>query len=367
MFRRKQIQDIAVDEGDDVRLHIDSLVSSIKATVPRELLISPNCCIFKIPVTHMRHNKNAFIPNAFSIGPLHHGKRNLKATEKIKARYLQELISRSHSPETILSSMVSSIMEVEKKAQNQVPWMVLKRLFKLTTDARKEPPLIILAMRHMKVTFLSDTIDLRSDSCLKMKGIKHFVDLLRKLSTSSSINHPPDQSINNEGTHRFVHLFRKLSHLSSSTEEKKGRRRVYMGTPSFCYEPRGGWNQIRKDYEQSLPRCEDRFTSYIMFLDNLIITTKDMDILCENQIIYNWLNPEDATQLFNKLYYDTCVNYCYTKLCGDVNRFCKRRWPRWRAMLVRNYFNTPWAVLSTSAAVILLILTLLQTVYGIKK
>jgi hypothetical protein len=104
-----------------------------------------------------------------------------------------------------------------------------------------------------------------------------------------------------------------------------------------------------------------------MFLDNLIITTKDMNILCENQIIENWLNPEDATQLFNKLYYDTCVFNFYKDLCRDVNRFCKRRWPRWRAMLVRNYFNNPWAVLSTSAAVILLILTLLQTIYGIKK
>jgi hypothetical protein len=117
MLRRKQIQDRAVDKGDDVRLHIDSLVSSLKAMVSSELLMSPNCCIFKIPVTHIRYNKNAFIPNAFSIGPLHHGKRNLKATEKIKVRYLQDLISRSPSPEAMLSSMVSSIMEVEKEAR----------------------------------------------------------------------------------------------------------------------------------------------------------------------------------------------------------------------------------------------------------
>jgi hypothetical protein len=117
MFRGKQIQDIAVDEGDDVRLPIDNLVSSINAMMqPRELLMSPNWCIFKTPVTYLRHNENAFIPDAFSIGPLHHGKPNFEATEKIKFKYLQDLISGSPSPETMLSKMVSSIMEVEKEA-----------------------------------------------------------------------------------------------------------------------------------------------------------------------------------------------------------------------------------------------------------
>ncbi|KAB9160682.1 hypothetical protein FH972_026985 [Carpinus fangiana] len=115
-------------------------------------------------------------------------------------------------------------------------------------------------------------------------------------------------------------------------------------------------------YEQCHPKCEARVTSYAMFLDNLIITTKDMNILCDNQIIVNWLNREDAAQLFNKLYHDAYVkDYYYQNLCHDINSFCRRRWPRWREVLVSNYFNTPWAILSTLAAFILLILTLLQT------
>jgi hypothetical protein len=225
----------------------------------------------------------------------------------------------------------------------------------------------------MKITFLSHAIDihLQSDSIHNMNDIKHFVDLLRKLSTS---------------------------HLSSSTKENKGWELLPSATRLIeaGIKFKRGTSQSILDikfedgvlkippliidattetvfrnlisYEQSLPNCDDSFTSYAIFLDNLIITTKDMDILCESQIIDNWLNPVDATQLFNKLYNDTaCANYCYADLCGEVNRFRKRHWPRWRAVLVRNYFNTPWAVLSTSAAIILLILTLLQTLYGIKK
>ena len=103
-----------------------------------------------------------------------------------------------------------------------------------------------------------------------------------------------------------------------------------------------------------------------MLLDNLINTAKDVDILCENKIIKNWLNPEDADPFFNKLYYNAKVNEIYYQsLCEKVNEYCNRRWPRWRAMLVRNYFNTPWAILSTAAAVILLILTFVQTWYAV--
>ncbi|KAK1277887.1 hypothetical protein QJS04_geneDACA007104 [Acorus gramineus] len=48
---------------------------------------------------------------------------------------------------------------------------------------------------------------------------------------------------------------------------------------------------------------------------------------------------------------------------GKVNRYCDLRRNRWRAMLVRNYFNSPWSFISVMVAVVLLILTLLQTFY----
>ena len=444
MSRRKQIKDRAVDKGDDVRLHIDSLVSSLKAMVSSELLMSPDCCIFKIPVTHIRYNKNAFIPNAFSIGHLYHGKRNLKVTEKIKVRYLQDLISRSPSPEAMLSSMVNSITEVEKEAreyyaapiqcdqielvkiliiegcfiiellrkyavwelgkyadpifsmscmrsflhhdlillENQVPWMVLERLFNLTKDPSRELPLVTLATKYLENFFPSYTIDPLSDSCIKIEGIKHFVDLLRLLSTARSTDHPPVQSIKSEGTNHFVHLFRKLSTLpstlfmqlstlsstlfkkwsrsSSSTEERDegwGWEQVPSATslveagikferhtsrsildikfehgvlkiPPFQIDDKTETlfrNLIC--YEQCLPHCDDEFTSYVIFLDYLIITIKDMNILCENKIIENYSNAEDATELFNKLALDTVVDYCHRDVSKHINRFCKRHYP----------------------------------------
>jgi hypothetical protein len=114
---RKQIQHMAVNKGDNVKIDIDRLVSSIEDMMPHDLLVRPKCCIFKTPAILYRHNEKAFIPNAFSIGPLHHDSPNLKATEKIKVEYLQSLVSRSLFPDTMLITLITSIIEVEEEAR----------------------------------------------------------------------------------------------------------------------------------------------------------------------------------------------------------------------------------------------------------
>jgi hypothetical protein len=80
------------------------------------------------------------------------------------------------------------------------------------------------------------------------------------------------------------------------------------------------------------------------------------------------LNPDEATQFFNKLYQDAYLKkYYYLKLCQELNRYCQRRFPRWRALLMSNYFGTPWAIVSLFAAATLLILTIVQTLFSIIK
>ncbi|KAJ6751463.1 hypothetical protein OIU85_001945 [Salix viminalis] len=119
-------------------------------------------------------------------------------------------------------------------------------------------------------------------------------------------------------------------------------------------------------YEQCSPQCTDIITSYAVLLDSLINTTKDMDILTRSGIINNWLNPEEATQFFNKLYHDAYLKkYYYHKLHQDVNKYYRRRCPRWHALLMRNYLGTPWAIVSIFAAATLLSLTVVQTIFTV--
>ncbi|XP_059451130.1 UPF0481 protein At3g47200-like, partial [Corylus avellana] len=426
-------------ELDSVIMDIDRLVSSIEDMMPHELLMSSKRCIFKTPVILFRHNKKAYIPDAFSIGPLHHGSPNLKATEKIKAKYLQGLISRSPFPDTLmLRTLIRSIMEVEKEArecyaeavnynpeelvkilvidgcfiielfrkktcqelieeddpiftescmlqflwhdfillENQVPWMVIEILFNLTKFSNCDKPLILLAANFLesflfqRLTYSRVGIWMTTTlPSMNIKGIKHFLDLVRKLSTSF-IEEKRESIVQWEllpSATRLVEAGIKFKRGAyGSRLEVKFIDGVLEIPPFQIDDVTETVFRNLISYEQCHPKCEARITSYAILLDNLINTAKDIDILCKNQIIHNWLNPEDAAQLFNKLYRDTYLeHFYYTNLCKQVNSFCKRRWPRWRAVFVRNYFNTPWAFLSTLAAVCLLVMTLLQTLYTI--
>ncbi|KAJ0111258.1 hypothetical protein Patl1_02999 [Pistacia atlantica] len=66
-------------------------------------------------------------------------------------------------------------------------------------------------------------------------------------------------------------------------------------------------------------------TSYARLMYNLIDTDEDVEILSENDIIDNWLNPEDTKQFFNKLYHDRYVKeFFYHDICHKVNKHRKR-------------------------------------------
>ena len=91
-----------------------------------------------------------------------------------------------------------------------------------------------------------------------------------------------------------------------------------------------------------------------------------MEILCKHGIVQNWLNVDDATKVFNKLYDDTFVkDFYYTTLNDLVNEYCRRRWPKYRTVLMHDYFRHPWALISVIAATILLTLAFLQTLFSI--
>jgi hypothetical protein len=409
----------------------EGLAPSIENMISVEyLFMSPKCCIFKTPVILSRHNEKAYIPNAFSIGPFHHCNPNLKATEKIKAKYLQGLISRSPSPETKLRDLINSIKAMEGEArdcyagpidcspklvdilvmdgcfiielfrknaykcrrelddpvftmacmlqflyhdlillENQVPWMVLEGLFNMTIDPiRENKPLTQLAIEFFSNIFSSTDPGIVPP----IQDIKHILDLLREWLVLSTREQE-------ESTAGWQLMPCATSLVEAGIKFRRGKSTrsimdikfidgVLEILPLLIQETTETVFRNLISFEQCFPNCEARFTSYAILLDNLINTVKDMDILCENEIIDNWLNPEDAVQFFNKLYHNAYVKeYYYLRLCSQVDEFRQRRWPRWRAVLVRNYFNTPWAILSTLVAFILVVLTFLQTIYSMKQ
>ncbi|KAL7164291.1 hypothetical protein ACSBR2_040245 [Camellia fascicularis] len=100
---------------------------------------------------------------------------------------------------------------------------------------------------------------------------------------------------------------------------------------------------------------------YIVFMDNLIDTPEDVEILEKNEILENWLGDKSAvSNLFNNLTTHVPMmgsKYYFYNISKDLNSYCKVPWHDWKATLKRDYFSSPWRVASTVAAIVFLVLT----------
>ncbi|KAK9928030.1 hypothetical protein M0R45_025187 [Rubus argutus] len=416
------------------------LTSSMENIASQNSFLSNKCCIFETPKILFRHNENAYVPFAFSIGPLHHGKPHLIGTEEIKLKYMQDLLSQLKGSDpnrsaTILKTLVEDIATLEdvvrqcyavpvrfsrnefikillvdgcflvelfrKRAserrlendpiftrpcmhaalgydlfllENQIPWMVLDRLFSRTTFP-SGMLLTQLAVNYFHLDYFA-----RQESEMVMYSMpstlnhsNHILDLLRNTLVWSA--KPQGGGI--IGTWTLIPSASSL--MEAGVKFKKGGKSngilnikfndgVLEIPPLVIHESSETIFRNMISFEQCYHSCYPSITSYAILLDCLINTPKDIEILCENGIIQNWLNPDEATQIFNNLYNDAYVTkFYYLELCQDINNYCKLRWPRWRAMYVRNHFSSPWAIASQVLAAIIFILSLLQTVFSIKK
>ncbi|KAL7177214.1 hypothetical protein ACSBR2_030541 [Camellia fascicularis] len=123
-------------------------------------------------------------------------------------------------------------------------------------------------------------------------------------------------------------------------------------------------------YEQYCPNNQlTCITDYVRFMDCLIDSPKDVEILSRRGIIDNWLGDNEVVStIFNKIIDAVTVPsscFQYADIFNWVNIHCSKRRNRWMAKLNRNYLNSPWAFISILAASVLLLLTFTQTVFTV--
>uniref|UniRef100_A0A0E0H6M0 Uncharacterized protein n=1 Tax=Oryza nivara TaxID=4536 RepID=A0A0E0H6M0_ORYNI len=108
-------------------------------------------------------------------------------------------------------------------------------------------------------------------------------------------------------------------------------------------------------FEQTCPQFGDDFTAYIVFLSQLISMPEDVTLLIQRKIIVHQLDSDErVSDLFTMLSKDVTMEAHY-----------QSRINRWMAWLWLNHFSNPWLALAASATVIVLICTIVQTVFGI--
>ncbi|XP_028112084.1 UPF0481 protein At3g47200-like [Camellia sinensis] len=252
--------------------------------------------------------------------------------------------------------------------ENQIPWFVLHCLFHLTLSVHEQETSFLI---KLVLKFFETTMLMTVPAEFKSRGheIKHILDLIRGSLLSSSENTEP--------TNTSWELFPPVTELlRAGVQFKKGPPDDLLNI-KFCngmfeippIKIRGNSESLFRNliaYEQCNRQCTDKFTSYAVFLDCLINTSKDADLLCDKRIVVLALSTEDVSTLFNGLYNDTLVyDFYYGGVSMEVNQYYRSRWPRWRAILKRDYFNNPWSIASFIAAVVMLVFTFLQTLFTI--
>ncbi|GKV16891.1 hypothetical protein SLEP1_g27461 [Rubroshorea leprosula] len=270
--------------------------------------------------------------------------------------------------------------------ENQIPWFVLERIFDLTKESIKQSAdieLHQLAIQFFGNIFTSgrpppEVKDSDTDK------IKHIIDLLRtylflpylkntcQKQPSEQQNSSPQKTTINEERESHKHLPSASRLTEAGVKFKRSNDSIFhirfckgvLEVPSILIH--NTTETIFRNliaYEQCYYHLEPIVTSYAKLMDNLIDKVDDLHILCKRGIISNSMSSEDATQLFNKLYNDARIprSHC-SEIYEEVNSYCRRGWPRWRAAYTQNYFTKPWAIVSQLFAIMILTLTLLQVV-----
>ncbi|XP_042398175.1 UPF0481 protein At3g47200-like [Zingiber officinale] len=124
-------------------------------------------------------------------------------------------------------------------------------------------------------------------------------------------------------------------------------------------------------FEQCLPRIGDYLTTYAWFMDSVIDSSADVALLRREGVLVSGLgSDEEVARQFDSLSKGALVdrNQCYLeKTIKELNKYYNgkfRRLTRYCATFNHDYFSRRWAIVSVVAAIILFVLTFLQTIYS---
>ncbi|XP_068651538.1 UPF0481 protein At3g47200-like [Aristolochia californica] len=300
----------------------------------------------------------------------------------------------SLSPDPILDSRLiwDSVGHDLLLVENQLPLFVISHIF--DTYNPSNPSLIPLPLDKLALNFfhrMADFIITGTEPLPAMESIHHllhlvYINLIPPLPQLSTQSHNsvlaklksflfPNPSISSQPIWNIPSV-QGLQEAGVKIRKGKGENfldiKFSKGVMEIPYVDIDDFtNTFLRNmiaYEQIHRPERLCFSLYTLFMDDLINTTKDVDELTKKGIIENSLgSDEDVTVLFNQMGKGTIVSWDdhSLELTEEINRYCSTKRNIWRAKLVHDYFSNPWAFISLIGALLLLLLTLLQTLFSI--
>ncbi|XP_057987933.1 UPF0481 protein At3g47200-like [Hevea brasiliensis] len=119
----------------------------------------------------------------------------------------------------------------------------------------------------------------------------------------------------------------------------------------------------------ALKQCQEKrskyFTEYVSFMSCLISQPRDVALLCSDGIVTRFSKDDRyVVDLFTNLGKNTDFNIrdsYLSKQFREVESYYSSNW----ATIRRTYFSSPWSFISLSSAILLLVLTMTQTVTSV--
>ncbi|XP_047335783.1 putative UPF0481 protein At3g02645 [Impatiens glandulifera] len=433
---------------DHVTINIDNKLSKLPDAHQEPF-------IFKVFERYRKQNKRAYEPELLAIGPYNRSKTVLIQTmEEHKLRYLQLLLTRRG--ESSVKRYVEAIRGDEEKArrcyatvfgldkdqfvellvvdglfivelcrkfsdgnlvdkhdmifklnwihhvlwrdmllfENQIPFFVVEKLFKMTRSHEEESgdhDLVDLLLNYycsIRKYYHYHTKSLGNNKWLlesvkhvKSQNLKHVLALIHLLTTSSFTEDPLNYNKIQDNKELKWEFIASITELHETGIKFKAKHDCCLFNVTFANgtleiplltieEKTEGLLRNMIAYEQ----CQDEkrprvINDYTTLLYCLIKSSKDVGLLRKYGILNNLIgDDESASKVVSGLSGSVFVShdgFCYKDVFNGVNEYYRQRRHIWAANLSRNYFNTPWAIISFIAAVVLLFLTFTQTLTAV--
>lgn len=272
-----------------------------------------------------------------------------------------------------MTLMFFVIMRDLLKLENQIPFFVLETLFETSIlSSRKQN---VSSLTELALKFFDHAAERPPEVLRRYKDIRgeHLLDLFRSTIIPASSQEVP----------RKISPFLQLIH-SAKKLHQAGIKFKPRETDSFLdIEFSNGVLEIPLltiddfitsvilncvAFEQCYNHCSNHITSYVTFMGCLINAPSDAGFLCDCKIVENSFGAnEEVASFFNNIGKDVTfdIQWSYlSKVFEDVNEYYSNKWQvRW-AEFKHTYFDTTWSFISALAAVVLLILTMIQAFFA---
>ncbi|KAK9117512.1 hypothetical protein Sjap_016459 [Stephania japonica] len=324
-------------------------------------LPSLESCIYRVPEKFRIGKEEVYMPKIIAIGPYHCNNPKLKDMEEHKQRYLQAFLTRSSKQ---LEEVVNSIRVLQQDALD----CYADPINDMSTD-----DFIIMMLDdgcfilELLCRYFDEVrTNRRTKPKLECTKGKHLLDFLRTHLLPSSQQVEFRSYANWEYTKCVTDIseaevkFKRRAHGDGLLDVKF--ENGVLEIPPFCF---GESVTVLLPNLIALEQCQgytDQITSYVILLDSLINSPNDVKLLRNRDIIDSLFHEDEKVAIaISNLCKGVVVNeFYYDLLCHRVNAYCRTDWHKWRATLKRDYFNTPWAILSFNSLLPLYCLFLLS-------